>query len=1200
MQCPQCCADNREGRRFCGGCGAHLVRPCPDCRFSNELDEKFCGGCGHPLLVAEQAEQETFDLPQHYTPKYLAEKILTSRSALEGERKQVTVVFCDLANSTGLAEKIGPDRMHTVLNKFFEVAIAEVHRYEGTINQFLGDGFMALFGAPLAHEDHARRAVMAAVGIQRQLGDRQATLPEGVQLRVRIGLNTGLVVVGKIGDNLRMDYTAIGDTTNLAARLQALAEPGAVYISEQTYRLVIRHFTCEYLGRRTVKGKALPVAVHKVLALRVSAKPDSEGVERRLTAPLVGRTKECDVFLQIVDCLLSGRGGIVSVVGEAGVGKSRFMAELRQRVEEKPLLWLEGRALSFSRNISYLPFREIIRSFAGITEEEDQHSGWGKLERSVNELFPSQAAEILPYVATLLGWAVTGEHEKRVKYLAEQGGKALGGQILLSSRRLFERMAQAQPVVLVFEDAHWIDLSSAELLEHLFPLVQTVPLLICAVSRADPELHDARLREIAATKHAAWSIEISLGALSPAESADLLSHLLKADSVSTHIRDQILTKVEGNPFFMEEVIRSLIDMKALVRDEKTRSWQATAQAEEAQIPDTLEAVIIARVDRLEDSLKEVLKLASIIGRRFLYRVLRSIAGRGQELDRALKVLQQLQFIREKSRTAEPEYFFKHALVQEATYKSILFDRRREVHRRVAESLVTLFANGLEEYYGVIAYHYALAEEWEKAQEYLFKAGDQAGKIAADGEALLHYEQAFAAYGRAFGDRWDPMQRAVLERKIGEALFRRGDHEKAIEYLQRALSHLGNPYPVSRLGIRMAIAVQLFRQLGHRMLPSLFLRETQRASNLLPVEEQSRIFKVMTWIDYFTNQERMFLDGLQQLNVSERNGFLKGLAWGFTDVALVFELIPFLVKVAGRYHRRAVQLAERAGDPVEIGHAYLGLAFHEHQGCGNWALGLEYYGRGLAASQEAGELRGMGAITALIAWVHIIRGNFAKSLDYSRKLIRLGQDGRDHQVWGWGEMRMGQALRRMGETDQAITHLEMAVELLEGVPDFVASSMARGDLGQCHLLRGNLQEAVSMLERTNRLVVERGLRGFLCTVACNSLAKTYLIVAEQTAEPAKSALLKKASRACRRALRQCALDREGLSGACRLRGTYEWLTGRVGAAQKWWARSLALAEELEARYDLASTYREMGRHMGKAEYLERARNLFQQIGVKIEW
>jgi len=1195
MKCPRCQAENREGALFCRECGATFGAVCSSCGAKVAAGSKFCDGCGAPLRAtpASGPKPSRFTSPESYTPKHLAEKILTSKTALEGERKQLTVLFCDIANSTALAERLGPEAMHTLLNQFFEFALNEVHRYEGTINQFLGDGFMALFGAPLAHEDHARRAVLAALGIRQTITARQGELAgeHGVKLSIRMGLHTGLVVVGKIGDNLRMDYTAVGDTTNLAARLQQLARPGKVYLSESTQRAVVEHFQCRRLGERNVKGKIDPITVFELVGPEAPrSRPDQGGIG----SPLVGREPELAALAECFERLLAGHGGIVFVIGEAGLGKSRLVTEARRQFADGSLLWLEGRALAYGQTISYWPFLEILRTCAGIHDDDRPDASWAKLEHCITALFPDQVADILPYLATLLALEVRGTLVERVKYL---DGEAMGRHVFRASRRFFERLAQQHPVVLLFEDLHWMDQSSTELLEHLFPLTEIVPLLVCGVSRPDRGTPAARLQQTVSQKGPERYSELRLTQLSTADSVQFVRNLLDLDNPSPRLQDLILAKAEGNPFFIEEVVRALIAVGVLARDAESRTWRLTDRARQITIPDTIQGVIMARIDRLADDVKHVLRIAAVIGRSFLYRVLRAITEPDLDLDPRLADLQQLEVVREKRRLPELEYIFKHALVQETTYESILTQHRRRLHRQVAECIETLFAERLEEFYGLLAFHYARAEEWGKAQEYLVKTGDQAGRIAADAEALAHYRLALTAYERAFGDRWDPLQRAILERKMGEAFFRRGDHQEAIEYLRRALALLGAPYPTSRWGIRLVIAGELVRQVGHRLWPRPFLKHGAAVSDVA-TEERSRVYELMAWIDYFIDQERVILDGLMQLNSSERSGLSVGVVRGSTIVGIMCDQIP-LPRLSAQYHRRAVALAERVQHPVALGLAYLGLAFHQHVCLGIWDSALENYHRAATAYRNAGDLRGWGAATGLSTALLHFRGDLTHSLEQAQELVRAGQDGADQQMVGYGFYHQGWTRMQAGALDDAVANIQKAMECFRAVPDYAGVAEASGLLGQSLLRRGEMARALAILEESNHLIARNGWRGHQIWSTRHGLATASLAAVEHAAGAERVMMLKRAKLACRAALKQSRALCDAVPSAYRLWGTYEWLTGRPAAAEVWWKRSLAAAQRLSARYDLGMAYLEMGQRLRRRADVERAETIFAELGAELD-
>lgn len=1197
MFCSCCQHANAADAVFCEECGTKLWQLCLGCQQPLTSKAKFCKFCGLKVAGSSSAEPaQRLVTRQAYTPQHLADKILTARSALEGERKQVTVLFCDIANSTALAERLGPEAMHTMLDWFFGLALEQVHRYEGTVNQFLGDGFMALFGAPLAHEDHARRAVLASVGLHHSLHTQQAALdhPKQTKLSLRIGLNTGPVVVGRIGDNLRMDYTAVGDTTNLAARLERLAKPGTVCISQTTYQAVRDYVVCRPLEPQMVKGKAQPVQAYRVLRAHPHAVPVTKPAGHGFASPMVGREEEIAAFTVCLEHLQGGRGGYVSVVGEAGIGKSRLMAEMRRLMTDRGIAWVEGRALSFGQTLSYWPFLQLLRSCLALTEEDDEDVCWTALERRVAELFPGQVAEVVPYLATLLGIPVRGEFEQRVKYIRAE---AMRRQIFRVVRRFFEAVAREHPLVLIFEDWHWADQTSVEMLDHLLPLVVSGPLLVCVVSRSEAHMPGAGWRDLTGPQATAHSTAIALTPLSGPDSARLLQNLLGGHVLAPQVREFLLGKAEGSPFYLEEVVRVLHDMGALVQDEATGAWRTTEPVDEIPLPDTLQGVIMARIDRLGEDVKQVLKIASVIGRSFFERILRALVEAPEFLEQHLGVLRQLDLIRERRRLPELEYIFKHALVQEATYESILVERRRQLHRRVGECIETLFVDRLDDFYGVLAYHYARAEAWEKAQDYLFKAGDQADRVAADAETLTHYRQALAAYARVFDDRWEPVQRAVLERKMGEALFRRGDHHQAIEYLRRALNCLGSPYPVSRWGVRLDIAKQLAVQIGHRLLPGLFL--TPLGEPASPAEkERSRIYEAMGWINYFVDQERFLLGTLRHLNAAERSGLSTGIVPGSMAFGVILDHIP-LLWLSKRYYRRGMALAEHIQHPVALAFAHFGYAMHEHHALGQVDRALDHFWRAAKAYWESGDFRRWGAAIYLVAWLLRLRGDVSQSLELHQELVRLGQEAADNHVWGWGLQGWGRTLWQIGDLDEALEHLQQAIELFEAVPDYQMVACARGDVGQCYLRRGAVDEAVSVLEASRQLIAARRFRGFLCTQTRNSLAEAYLALAEHAAASARAAALKQARQACLGALKQGKLCPEGLAVAQRLQGTYEWLSGRTASASAWWQQSLAVAQRLQSQYDLGLTHLEIGKRTGDLAHLERAEVILGAIDARLD-
>ena len=1195
MFCPRCQHENLPQSKFCLGCGARFGLRCPICGVVLTEDAKFCNQCGCPLAGGPSPAHARYGTPGSYTPKHLAERILTSRSALEGEYKQVSVLFCDIANSTALAARVGAEGMHQLLNAFFDLALVEVHRYEGTINQFLGDGFMALFGAPIAHEDHARRAALAATGVQQRLRSVSEKDPAGLgQISIRMGMNTGPVVVGKIGDNLRMDYTAIGDTTNLAARLQQLAKAGLTYVSESTYMAARSYFDAKPLGKHILKGIADPVVVYALGKARADAEEGSRAQSIGIGSVLIGRDSELAALNNKVQALVRGEGGIVALTGEPGLGKSRLVAEAKRHAADNRLLWLEGRALSFGHNLSYWPFIEILKRSFAIDENDTEEQSWSKLEHGVRALFADGTPGILPYVATVLALRVPARYEDRIKFLDSQ---ALGRQVFLSMRQLFERMARRQPIVLLFEDWHWADRSSVGLVEHLLPLIAGSQLLIWCVTRPDPGGPITRIRRAAIENPEYRFQEVVLSPLSEGDSATLVGKLVGMLELPGALREQILRKTEGNPFFIEEVIRSLVSEGVLTRGPRDLSWHLAKAVDHLNLPDTIQGLILARIDRLDEEVKQVLKLASVIGRSFFYRVLVAITEAERELDSSLSQLEHAELIRLRQRVPEVEYIFKHALVQETSYGSILAERRRGIHRRVADAIERLFGERTEEFASLLAYHYTRAEDWQKAQEYLFKAGDQAGRVAADAEALEHFRQAEAAYLRAFGDKISPLQGASLDRKMGTALFGLGQYEQARGHFRRALAQLGIAYPDSQWGVRFSVlkylAAHFLGRFGLRVG-----RSPRRDLDFALAEEICTVCHLMAWVDYYLlEEERVVLDGLLELYVGERSDYLLARSRGFSDLGFIFMLLG-AERLARRYFTEAVAIAESMNNPSALGPACIGLGWLD---CSKGLLeeGMVHLQKSATAYREAGDLHSWGApATFLCEWVFCPLGDFASARTLASELVQLSQDTGDPQLANWGYNCLGCVALACEPLDETSAKLHKARDFALAVPAYRMLAVAQGLLGKCHVRQGRLADSLAILGEGIRVIEARKLRALESADVLSGLAEALLAVVERAEGSARRKALRNARQACRRALRCARVFLTYMPEAQRLHGTLAWLSGHRRSARERWRQSIVVAEKCAFVIERARTLLEMGRRLSDVNLLEKAANTFSQAGAKV--
>ncbi len=665
-------------------------------------------------------------------------------SELQGERRLATVILADVKGSTNLAERIGTEDWVEVMNRVFQILGSEIYRFGGEVDQFRGDGLVAFFGATTAHEDDPERAVLSALAMQEAIKTHAAELAEreGIELLLRVGVNTGEVITASIGDSRQhSEETAMGRAIALAARMESAAEPGTVLVSENTYRLVQPLFEWRPLGKIIVKGVSQPVTVYRPLAARVvSGKP--RGIAG-LTSPLVGRRAEFRALQEAANSLRAGVGGIVTVVGEAGIGKSRLVAELCRRelgAEGEALQWVEGRCLSYGTTIAYLLWLDVLRGLLWVTVEDSPVAVRNVLEERVRALCPERFDDVYPYLSRLLSLPLEVEEEAMLRGLGAEGLKV---GTFRAVGTLVECTAQQQPLVVVCEDLHWADPTSLELLEQLLALTDHAPLLPVCVFRPETEHGCWRIKETAARRYRHRHTDLRLDPLSAAESETLVGNLLRVEDLPQEFRGRILSHAEGNPFYVEEIIRSLMDSGVIAHDEATGRWRAMRDVTDITIPDTLHGVLMARIDRLRSEAKRVLQLASVIGRVFFYRVLAAIAREKRELDAHLLTLQREQMIRERARMPELEYIFKHQLTQEAAYNGLLRKDRRIYHRQVAEALERLYPERIEEQVGLLAHHWERAKEPEKAIGYLLRAGNQAHLAYANEEALAYFHRALA-------------------------------------------------------------------------------------------------------------------------------------------------------------------------------------------------------------------------------------------------------------------------------------------------------------------------------------------------------------------------------------------------------------------------------------------------------------------------
>jgi ABC-type oligopeptide transport system substrate-binding subunit/class 3 adenylate cyclase len=715
--------------------------------------------------------------------------------SIREERKVVTAVFADLVGSTPLAERLDPEEVRLIVSEAIARMVHAIEGFGGTVKDLAGDGVLALFGAPVTHEDDAERAVRAALAITQEIDDYAAEVAKGWGVEgfaVRVGVNSGPVVLGPLHTSGRVELGAFGDTVNSASRLQTEARAGTVLVGASTVALCDPLFEWADPRKLTLKGKAEPMLAYE------ARRPVAGSVRTRgmsgAQSPLVGRERELGLARRAVDMARSGSGGILFVTGEAGIGKSRLLVEIRSLFEAPDAsketaspaqpLWLEGRCVSYGESLPYWPFRDLMREWLGATHDEPELRVRISLRRSVDRLFAERASEIYPYLGAMLGLALEPDAAGR---LAELSPEALQYRTFEVMGTLLARLAEERPVVLALDDLHWADPTSIQLTERLFSLTEEAAVLLVLALRPERDHPSWESKETATRRFPHRFFEVALDALSGDADRELLETLVGSGTLPPELERRVLSDAEGNPFYLEELIGSLIDGGALVPEGD--GWRFEHDVD-VDLPHTVEKVILARIDRLTPECHEVLTAASVLGRRFGLPLLEGITGGNGRIRDRLHELQRLDLMREGRRWPQPEYRFKHALIQEAAYRTILTDRRQGLHRRAAEWLEQQHAGNEEEVFGLLAHHWLSASDEDKAVHFLTRAGDKARQEYALDEAIGHYQ----ALLRLLERRGEERAIALVLFKLALTLHTSLRYAEANAAYQRAFEHWARPDP----------------------------------------------------------------------------------------------------------------------------------------------------------------------------------------------------------------------------------------------------------------------------------------------------------------------------------------------------------------------------------------------------------------------
>jgi predicted ATPase/class 3 adenylate cyclase len=944
-----------------------------------------------------------------YTPKHLADKILSSRSALEGERKLVTVLFADCVGFTKMSTQLDPEDLHSVMDGAFARIMEAVHRYEGTVNQFTGDGVMALFGAPIAHEDHAVRAVAAALSVQKATREYAETLRKshGLDFALRIGINTGPVVVGRIGDDLRMDYTAQGETVNLAARLQAAAGAGAVLVSEATEALVSGYFVTTDGGPLTVKGIDRPVRAFTVAEQRRRRARFEVAVERGLT-PLVDRARDLARLDEAVERARSGRGQVISLVGDAGVGKSRLLYELRRRLADQPVLCLEGHCLPHGEALPFHLVAQFLQVNFGLEDGEAPAAQAEKVTGGIERLDPALAWTV-PYLRHVLGLPADELESEGLDQVQRKR------RLIDAVKALTLRGAQHQPLVLLAEDLQWVDRNSEEYCKALVDSVAAHPLLLVFTYRpgyaapwGDRSFHQ----------------RLTLEALTDDETAEMVRSLLGVGELSPAVRELIVSRAEGNPFFIEELTRYV----------RERALHEGASAGDVRIPSTVHDLLTARIDRLPEGLKRTLQLAAVLGRDFPLALLERIAPPGIDVKGDVAELVELELLREKDVFPDLRLSFSHLLVRQVAYDGLLLKARAELHARAGAALEAMYPGRADDIVQDLAEHYAKSPDRAKALQYLERAGDRAGALFAYEEAGDYFRRALdlspegeagmvarvrllgkrgdAAYARGAlaeaREHWRAALAVVdatcerrlaadLNRRMGVACWDAGESDDALAHLERGLAALeGDTSNLEAARLYQEFGRIYFRRGDHETAMSWAKRALTLGTDLDAPDVISHAYN--TWgvaLGRAGDIEEGAGFVARSLETALAHQFGAVACRAYTNLAVMYATIDHTRSLS--YCREGLALAQRIGDQLQQSWLYCTLAGGHCTLAGDYDEGVRAAEAAVELDERLGQRNHLPIPLIILAQVYQCRGDYEPSAHYYTRALEVAESVGEPQL-----------------------------------------------------------------------------------------------------------------------------------------------------------------------------------------------------------
>ena len=1124
------------------------------------------------------------------------------------EQKQATIVYMQIDNYTELSDRVGRENMVELLENHYELINNTAQKYGGTVNQTDLSETILYFGLPEAIENSVKKALRAVVEIKEGLSHVRNEFKIPGRYSFNAAISSGTVIAGSISSGEKLEYTVLGDAVEIASALLASALDNQVLVNSTTYKTLKETFNFRQLKSISLKGKRDPVPVYELVSTGTKIKSDQIHTGRLIKSEMIGRRDELDRLENLILNSVNGKGSVVSIIAEAGIGKSRLINELKKKETIKQVTLLEGNAESTEKNVSFHPVISIIKQWVGINENDNESQAFTKLENSIRNLFNDEADEIIPFIAALMGFQLSNKYEKRIEDISSD---ALSKLIQKSMRELILKGSEINPILFIIEDLHWADQSSIELLQSLFRLAENNK--ITFISTLRPNYHETgdKMISVIKEKYPDFYTEIKLEPLNYTDCRLLLENLLNMKELPDRLKDRISINTEGNPFFIEEVIRSLIDDNII--EIKNGKFILSKDVDNIVVPMSVRDVLLSRIDKLDEPVKNILKIASVIGRYFSYEILKKVVNEYGSLEENIRTLIKLELIRENKDKNEKEYLFNHALAQEAVYDTLLTKNRQELHLKTAAAIENIFAGKISDYYEVLARHFSLGDDKEKAEEYMIKAGERTLKNAASSEALNYFKEALNLYLQKYGDSADPEKLVMFEQNIAIAFYNKGKLVDAVKHLDNALKLLGDSDPANRTAL-------IFRALKDFvwLVKDLFFSGKKHKRSITPKDQQRfRLRQMRAHSLANFDPQRLFFDLLRTIR------WLSSYKLSGPEACSIYSLGSSLMTFGGISKAIAKRLLDRAqsfASPEDtrsyLTYQYAYYIYHYH--IGSWDIDLNFDEKLFRKGVELGEFYPACYYVSFICNIANGRGDFELARKFASALLEMGEVyDSEYALLNYHNTIMYYHCNRH-EPEEMMSEARMCLDMEKkmGLTTWIVGGEAL--IARAYMLEEDPVHAEEALLGAEERMAKLGKISNMFTMN-PYIARLHLEVLKLEEMKSKKenaidmvrfkSILKKAYKSSKLVLEQFRALQELKPEGYRLTGTLFWLEGKKSGAFENWKKSIDAASNMPKKQELGRTYMEVGKrlleknsltmsfdNMDGKEYLKKAGEIFKEINL----